>query len=107
LVSQAGTTNLIRVKVTDTGAPSLSATNSYVITINPLSQPRLESISLTVSQVSLVATGALGPDYLLLGSTNLVNWQTLWITNPMIMPWQFSTTNSGASQFFYRLQLAP
>lgn len=107
LVNQASTTNMVRVKVSDSGTPSLSATNNYVITINPLSQPRLESISLTASQVSLMATGALGPDYLLLGSTNLVYWQTLWITNPMIMPWQFSTTNSGAAQYFYRLQLAP
>lgn len=107
LVSQASTTNLITVKVADSGTPSLSATNSYTITVNPLVSPGFSAISLTDGQLILTATGALGPDYSLLSSTNLVNWQTLLATNPTVMPLQLSTPNSDEPQRFFRLQLGP
>src|SRR5205814_5695291 len=91
-ISQAGSPNAIKVKVTDNGTPSLSATNSFVITVNPASQPVLSSISLG-SQVSLSATGMIGPDYSLLISSNLVNWQTVFTTNPTAMPVTFTDTD--------------
>jgi fibronectin type 3 domain-containing protein len=106
LISQANSTNAIQVKVTDNGTPSLSATNNFVVTVNPASQPALNSIALG-SQVSLSATGMIGPDYTLLISSNLVNWQTLFTTNPAAMPVMFTDTNRNAAARFYRIQLGP
>ena len=106
LISQADSTNTIWVKVTDSGTPSLSATNTFVITVNAASQPALSSIVIG-SQVSLSATGMVGPDYILLTSTNLVNWQMLLTTNPTAMPVTLMDTNQSATARFYRLQLGP
>jgi hypothetical protein len=59
------------------------------------------------SQVSLSATGMIGPDYLLFTSTNLLNWQLLFTTNPVAMPVTLTDTNRGDAVRFYRLQLGP
>ena len=107
LVSQAGSTNMIQVKVTDNGSPNLSATNSFTITVNPASQPTLSSMIAGGSQITLTVTGLVGPDYTLLTSTNLVNWQTLFTTNPTTMPVTFTDTNRSDTARFYRLQLGP
>ena len=107
LVSQANTTNAIVVRVADNGTPLLSATNSYSIKINPLAQPDLTSISVTAGQVTLVANGDIGPDYRLLASTNLVDWQTLLTTNPVAMPLLLSLPDPAAPQRYFRLQLGP
>lgn len=107
LVSQADTTNLVTVMVADSGTPSLSATNHYTITVQPIVPPRFDSINLTGAQVSLSATGALGPDYALLTSTNLTDWQSLITTNPTIMPLHLSVPATADPQRFFRLQLGP
>jgi len=106
LITQAASTNAIQVKVADNGAPSLSATNAFIITVNPAGQPELSSIS-SGSSVSLSATGIIGPDYLLLTSTNLVNWELLSTTTPVAMPVTFTDTNRHDAARFYRLQLGP
>ena len=106
LVAQASSTNLFTVMVADNGTPSLSATNSFFITVNPASQPVLNSIALG-NQVSLSATGILGPDYTLLVSSNLISWQTLFTTYPAVMPVTFTDTNRSDAARFYRLQLGP
>ena len=106
LISQAASTNSIQVKVADNGTPNLSATNNFIITVNPSSQPTLNSIALD-SQVSLSATGMLGPDYSLFTSTNLVSWQFLFTTNPTAMPVTLTDTNRSDAARFYRLQLGP
>jgi hypothetical protein len=106
LVSQQNTTNPFAVIVADNGTPSLSATNNFIITVNPATQPALSSIAVG-SQVSLSATGMIGPDYALLVSSNLVSWQTLFTTNPVAMPVMFTDPNRSAAARFYRLQLGP
>jgi glucuronoarabinoxylan endo-1,4-beta-xylanase len=106
LLSQSGSTNPIQIKVTDNGTPNLSATNNFVITVNPATEPGLSSIALG-SQVNLSATGMIGPDYLLFTSTNLVSWQLLSTTNPAVMPVTFTDTNLTDPARFYRLQLGP
>ncbi len=106
-VSQAGTANPIAIRVTN-NVTSLSATNNFTVTINPLAQPTVSSIKLTGGQVSLVATGALGPDYTLWVSTNLVNWQFLFTSNSPVSPVTLVDTNiTGYSARFYRIQLGP
>ena len=107
LVSQADTTNAITVKVADNGTPSLSATNRYTIVVNPLAAATLRSVSLAGETVALTVDGAVGPDYTLLTSTNLTEWQVLFRTNPAAMPATLVDTNSAAPIRFYRLQLGP
>ena len=108
LVSQASTTNTITLKVADSGTPSLSATNSFTVTVNPLLQPKVSSINVSGGQVSLVATGALGPDYTLWALTNLTSWQILFTSNSPVIPVTPVDTNFNANPArFYRIQLGP
>lgn len=107
LVSQAATTNVIIVAVTDNGIPNLSDTNSFTITVNPLAQPSLNPMGVSAGQLFLSATGDLGPDYHLLTSTNLTDWQSLLTTNPASMPLQFSVPITADPQRYFRLQLGP
>ena len=106
LISQANSTNAIQVKAADNGSPNLSATNNFVITVNAAGQPTLNSI-VVGNQVTLSATGMIGPDYSLFTSTNLVGWQLLFTTNPAAMPVRFTDTNRSDVARFYRLQLGP
>jgi glucuronoarabinoxylan endo-1,4-beta-xylanase len=107
LVSQADSTNLIRVRASDDGAPSLSATNEFTLTVPPLAPATLGVSSEPAGQLTLHLTGPLGADYSLLTSTNLVTWEMLFTTNPAAMPWQFSVPNAAESQRYFRLQLGP
>lgn len=106
LISQAASTNAIQVKVADSGSPSLSATNNFVITVNPATQPTLGSITVG-NDVNLTAAGMIGPDYSLFTSTNLNDWQLLFTTNPTAMPVTLTDTNRQDAARFYRLQLGP
>ncbi|MFO1486835.1 MAG: family 43 glycosylhydrolase, partial [Verrucomicrobiota bacterium] len=56
LIAQSASTNVVQVKVSDSGTPSLSATNTFVVTVNPAVTPWLTSIA-AGGQVSLQATG--------------------------------------------------
>ncbi|MGD0206547.1 MAG: hypothetical protein ABSC89_02925 [Verrucomicrobiota bacterium] len=61
--------------------------------------------------MSLVATGAVGPDYTLWVSTNLMSWQVLFTTNSPVTPVTLVDTNFSdpfsAPVRFYRIQLGP
>ena len=106
LVSQADTTNPVSVVVVDSG--NLSATNNFKVIVNPLVQPTVSSIQLSGGQVSLVATGALGPDYTLWASSNLVSWQALLTSNSPVLPVTLVDPNFNAYPIrFYRIQLGP
>jgi hypothetical protein len=107
-VSQANTTNWVTVCVADDGTPSLSATNSFTVTVNALAQPVMGSITVSGGQVSLVVNGPAGPDYTLLTSTNLAGWQALFTTNSLERPLLLVDTNLNAVPMrFYRIQLGP
>ena len=110
-VSEAGTTNLVTVAVTDTGTV-LSATNSYNVIVNPLSsQPTLASINTSDGQVTLVLNGPQGPDYTVLTSTNVTDpvstWQALLTTNSPVMPVTLIMPITEDSVRFYSIQIGP
>ncbi len=107
LVSQAGTTNLIQVKVVDNGTPPLSATNNFSILVNPITQPVLGPLQFGGNQLSLAVTGQIGPDYTLLTSTNLTSWTPLFTTNPAAMPVKLWDTNTTGRARFYRVLIGP
>jgi glucuronoarabinoxylan endo-1,4-beta-xylanase len=107
LVSQANTTNTITVEVADNSTPVLSATNSFTVTVTPLALPVITSISSRNGLWLLTASGAAGPDYTLTTSTNLQNWQAVFLTNSPAMPLTLTVTNDLEPQRFYRLQVGP
>ena len=96
LVTQAGTTNGFVAKVADSGSPSLSATQSFTVTVNPLTPPTVSSAAWSSGQFALQVTNSqAGPDYAVQASTNLIDWNTLWTTNSPAMPFGWVDTNAG------------
>jgi hypothetical protein len=109
LVDNANTTNLIALKVADNAIPSLSATQSFLVTVNPLTLSTLSAPSWSNGLFSLqVTNGQKGPDYAVQASTNLLTWSTLWVTNLQSTDFTWQDTNAGAYPArFYRVQTGP
>jgi fibronectin type 3 domain-containing protein len=108
LVTQADTTNQFSVVVTDNGTPSLSATQSFNVIVNPLLAASIDSVVMSNAQVSLTVNGQSGPDYGVQVSTNLVDWSMLFITNSPAVPFTWTDTNAAAAPIqFYRIKAGP
>ncbi|MBW8863627.1 MAG: hypothetical protein JF609_01650 [Verrucomicrobia bacterium] len=106
LLSQAGKTNLVVTRVTDSGAPPLSATNSFIVIVNPITLPTLIASTSTNGKINMVISGATGPDYTLLISSNLLTWQVLFTTNSPVPPFSFNDTMIFPAGY-YRAQIGP
>jgi hypothetical protein len=107
-IEQAGTTYLVSVKVSDNGAPSLSATQEFSVIVNPLNLPELKSISARDGRIQLQISGDFGPDYSIQTSTNLTDWTTVFTTNSPALPFDWNDPESARSQAgFYRVLLGP
>ena len=106
-VTQANTTNAMTVVVTDNGTPSLSATQSFKVIVNPIAAPTITTPQVAGGQIGLTVNGQVGPDYAVQGSSNLVHWDTLLITNPTAMPFTWSTNTGTSPQQYYRIQVGP
>jgi hypothetical protein len=107
LVTQADSTNNFTLKVSDNGTPSLSATQSFAVIVNPLTQPSFGNVSAAGGQFSFDVSGQSGPDYAIETSTNLTQWNTAFITNSPALPFNWTDTNAAAPMRFYRLKLGP
>ena len=109
LVSQAGTTNPVSVVVTDNGSPNLSATNNFTVTVNPLTNPVVGSVTVLGGQVNLTVSGPQGPNYTLLTTTNLTGgWQTLYTIGSTNSPVTLMIDTNGTDPTrYYRLELGP
>jgi len=108
LASQADTTNLFTLKVADNGTPSLTASQSFNVIVNPLAQPALSSPIWSAGQFGLTLNGQIGPDYIVLASTNLVDWQPIATNTPVTMPFLWTDPASGTLQLrFYRIHVGP
>jgi glucuronoarabinoxylan endo-1,4-beta-xylanase len=85
---------------------------SYVPVVVPPApaQPMFTSINVSGGsggsggQITLVLTGPAGKTYTLLTSTNMVNWQTLYTTNPPSMPITLAFPHTSDGMRFYRIQ---
>ena len=107
-VTDANTTNLFALQVADNGIPSMSATQSFTVTVNPLTPPTLSSVILNNGELGFQVDGDTGPDYAVQGSTNLIDWSVLLITNSPAMPFQWTDTNPAALPVqFYRIKVGP
>jgi hypothetical protein len=107
LVTQANSSNNFTLKVADNGTPSLSATQSFAVIVNPLSAPGLGSISLAGGQISFNVIGQSGPDYAIETSTNLTQWSNVFTTNSPALPFNWIDAATNAPQRFYRVKLGP
>ena len=107
LVTQANTTNGFTLKVADNGTPSLSATQSFSVVVNPLSVPGLGNISVAGGQFILNISGQNGPDYAIETSTNLTQWSNVFITNSPALPFTWTDATTNLPQRFYRIKLGP
>ena len=86
-MAQADTTNLVSVEVTDDNpwainAHHLSATQSFRITVNPLTPVTLQPLGYTNDSFRLSVSGPVGPDYTLQWSPNLQDWLSLTSAAP-------------------------
>jgi hypothetical protein len=108
-VAQADSTNLITVQVADNGMPPLAATQSFTVVVNLLPDPSAGMPALLADgQLQLTITGEAGPDYTVQATTDLTNWTDLLITNPPVLPFNWTDTNAGSFlQRFYRVMLGP
>ncbi len=107
-VTDANTTNVIVLMVADNGTPSLSATQNFTVTVNPLTLPAVSSVAWSNGQFVLQISGQSGPDYAVQVSTNLVDWNALFTTNSPVMPFEWMDTNAPALPVqFYRIKVGP
>jgi hypothetical protein len=107
-VAQGNATSLMSVIATDSGAPPLSATQSFSVVVVKPSPPALVQPSIVAGSLNLLVSGDAGPDYTIQGSTNLLNWSDLFTTNQPALPFNWSdpaTTNQSLR--FYRVLLGP
>ena len=107
LVTQANSTNNFTLKVADNGTPSMSATQSFSVVVNPLSAPGINNISLASGQLTFRVSGQSGPDYAIETSTNLTQWSSVFITNSPALPFNWTDAATSSPVRFYRVKLGP
>jgi len=65
------------------------------------------NISFAGGQLSFNVSGQAGPDYEIQTSTNLSQWNNVFIPNSPTLPFVWTDTNLTAPQRFYRIKLGP
>jgi carbonic anhydrase/acetyltransferase-like protein (isoleucine patch superfamily) len=106
-LAQADSTNVISIVASNNGLPPLTATQSCVVRVAPLTNALLAAASVANGMVSFQVNGAFGPDYSLQTSSNLVDWNTLAVSNSPAMPFVWQTVLSNSPAQFFRLLLGP
>ena len=111
-VSQSGSNYSLSVQVSDSGIPTMGATQSFAVAVLPPSKPNIFQTSIGDRGFQMMIGGDSGPDYSVCMTTdlalNLSSWTRLLTTNPVSLPFQFidpSATNFGRR--FYRVLLGP
>ena len=108
-VTSAGSSNNIQVIVTDNSVPSLNATRSFYVLVNPLTSVTLVPVAMNAAQFQVQVTGPIGPDYILQANGSLANtnWLNLLTNTPVASPFNVTDTNAPAGNQFYRVKLSP
>ena len=108
-ISQAPSTNIFSVVVTDNGTPSMSATQNFSVVVLPASVPVFSVPAVVAGKFQSAINGSVGPDYSVYATTNLSTaWQLLLSTNPAALPFQFTDPASTIlKQRYYRVLLGP
>lgn len=107
-IAQSPSMQMVNVEVVDNGSPSLSATQSFSVTVTQPVAPTLGSATITNGQPGFLINGDEGPDYLILASTNLTSWSSVASINSPTTPFFWTDTNAVAFPLrFYRALLGP
>lgn len=107
-VAQSPGSYLVSVSVSDSGTPSLSASRSFSVRVQAPAKPTLQQSKVSGGSFRATVSGDVGPDYTVMASTNLLEWQSLLVTNPASMPFSFADPVSDVgSQCFYRVRMGP
>jgi hypothetical protein len=108
-ILQSPSTNLFAVTVTDSGIPTLSATQSFSVTVLRPNPPTFVSPTFSGNAFQTFIAGSAGPDYFVYATTNLASdWQLLLNTNPIALPFLFTDPDSTNFEHrFYRILLGP
>ncbi len=107
-IAQSPSTQTVAVVVADNAVPSLSATQSFTVTVMRPALPALTSGSMISSQFGFWINGDTGPDYTIQVSTNLSSWTTVSTTNSPSLPYYWLDTNSlPSASLFYRVLIGP
>ncbi len=107
-IAQSPSAPTIAVVVSDNGIPPMSATQSFVATVNRPAAPNLTAASLAGNRISFQISGDQGPDYIIQTSTNLLAWSTLATLTPATLPFPWFDTNFDTlPSSYYRVLLGP
>jgi hypothetical protein len=107
-IAQSPSTPSISVVVSDNGAPPLTATQSFAVTVTQPAIPTLNAATMTNGQLGFWINGDTGPDYTIQLSTNLTFWTPVITNSSPTLPFYWVDTNSPSNPFrFYRAVLGP
>lgn len=101
-LSQAGSTYTTAISVTDNANPPLSATRSFMITVNRPSTIKLSVQPFINGQFTLRVDGDAGLNYVIQSSNNLVDWVDLFNTNAVSSSFTWSDSSATTLHKFYR-----
>lgn len=103
----APATNLVRVIATDDGTPSLSATQTFVVTVGI--PPQLSDAHLSANGLTLTWPAMEGVHYQLEYTTDVGSTNWIPVTDPLTGTGVLSTTNAPGNDphRFYRLRVLP
>ena len=111
VIAQAPSTNPITLRVADNGSPSLSATQSFFVTVLRPHSPTFSGAAVSNGLFFMLIGGDAGLDYVVETRTNMAN-SSAWIptsTNFSAMPpYRWTDPNpTELGQKFYRVRLVP
>lgn len=107
---QSPTNTTISVQVFDNGTPSMSATQSFAVTVLSPVAPTLTVPGISAGVFSIMVNGDRGSDYILQSTTNLdapIVWLSLMTNLAATPPFQFADPATNFSRRFYRVRLSP
>ena len=107
LIVQSGTSNQFMVVVTNTS--SLAATQSFWVGVITPQRPIISAPNFLAGHFTFSISGDVGPDYSVLGATDLLSpvWQPIYTLSAPTPPFLWIDTNAESSQLYYRVMLGP
>lgn len=106
-IAQANSTNLLAVRVSDSGTPALTGSQTFSVTVLLPSPPLFSNAILENGALSSWVSGDPGPDYTLLTSTNLRDWTAIQTLASPATPFQLVRPAQANGGEFYRIRLGP
>jgi hypothetical protein len=107
-IDQAGSTNVVMIRVADNGTPSLANTQAFSATVLTPARPLLSSPSISNGYFSFQVSGDAGPDYVIERSFAETpwNWLPVFTNRSPALPFTWSTPANHSNSLF-RVRLGP